>query len=151
MFKKIAAFFNKDVGMPIDRRLLPEVATAALLVEAALIDGIYANIESDMIALILLDSFNLDADKVDAIMVEAEALAEQAVGAHQFTKYVKPISEEQRLKVIEGLYRVALSDGEHCPIEEAFIRHVSSLLHITDVPRAMARKRAEAHIQAAGD
>ena len=43
------------------REIDPEVATAALLVEVALVDGVYANLESDQIAEILLDSLGLDA------------------------------------------------------------------------------------------
>jgi uncharacterized tellurite resistance protein B-like protein len=46
--------------------------------------------------------------------------------------------------VIEGLYRVALSDGERSDEEDAFIRHVASLLYVDDVARAGARQRAEA-------
>lgn len=129
----------------------PQVAAAALLVEAALVDGIYADIESDQIAMILLESFDFDADKADAVLAEGEALAEESVGAHEFTKHVKKLPEEQRLRIIEGLYLVALADGEKCPIEDAFIRHVASLLHIEDVPRARARKRAEARSEAQGD
>ena len=37
-----------------DRSMDPHVAAAALLVEAALADGVYANLESDRIALLLL-------------------------------------------------------------------------------------------------
>ena len=33
---------------PVDRDLDPQVAAAALLVEAALVDGVYANLESCM-------------------------------------------------------------------------------------------------------
>ena len=129
----------------------PEVAAAALLVEAALIDGIYADLESDRISMILLESFGFDADRADALLAQGEALAEEAVGAHEFTKHVKKLPEDQRLKIVEGLYYVALADGEKCPYEDAFIRHVSSLLHVQDVPRAGARKRAEARSMAEGN
>ena len=151
----MARFFSKLFGRepkaPSEELVDPEVAAAALLVEAALVDGIYADLESDTIAMILLESFDFDADRADAVLAEGEALAEEAVGAHEFTKHVKKLPEEQRIKIIEGLYLVAFSDGEKCPIEDAFIRHVASLLHIADVPRAGARKRAEARSSAAGN
>lgn len=131
---------------PASRAIDPHVAAAALLVEAALSDGIYANLESDMIAEVLLESFQFDAATTDAMLAEAETLAESAVGAHQFTKHVKKLSMAKRLAIIEGLYRVALSDGEKCAIEDAYIRHVASLLHIDDVSRAGARQRAEAKL-----
>jgi len=146
-----AKLFGREPKTTTRSHIEPEVAAAALLVEAALVDGIYADLESDRISMILLESFGFDADRADALLAQGEALAEEAVGAHEFTKHVKKLPEEQRLKLIEGLYYVALADGEKCPYEDAFIRHVSSLLHIQDVPRAGARKRAEARSLSEGN
>lgn len=122
----------------------PHLAAAALLVEAALVDGVYVNIESDMIAEILLEAFELEADQVDALISEGETLAEEAVDSFNFTRHVKKLPMESRVKMVEGLYRVALSDGERSDEEDAFIRHVASLLYVDDVSRAGARQRAEA-------
>lgn len=129
-----------------DSAVDPHEAAVALMVEAALADGIYANLESDMIAEILIESFGFDADRTDHLMTRGELLAEEAIGAHQFTKEVKTLPEGERIAVIEGLYRVALADGDRCKFEEAYIRHVASLLHVDDVSRAHARKRAETRL-----
>jgi uncharacterized tellurite resistance protein B-like protein len=146
-----AKIFNRGPKAPSQTLVDPAAAAAALLVEAALTDGIYADIESDRISMILLESFGFDAARADALLAEGEALAEEAVGAHEFTKHVKKLPMEQRLKIVEGLYYVALADGDKCAYEDAFIRHVSSLLHIADVPRAGARKRAEARNHSEGN
>ncbi|MEO0466933.1 MAG: TerB family tellurite resistance protein [Pseudomonadota bacterium] len=126
-----------------DEALDPHEAAAALLVEAALVDGVYANMESDMIAMILLESFDFDAQRVDDLLQKGEMLAEEATGSHQFTKHVKKLTMSERVAMIEGLYRVAFSDGDKCPYEEAYIRHVASLLHVDDVRRAQARQTAQ--------
>lgn len=97
---------------PAEKPMDPQVAAVALLVEAALSDGVYVNIESDMIAEILLEAFKFDADRADAVLAEGEALA----------------------------------DGEKSDIEDAYIRHVASLLHIDDISRAQARQMAEKRI-----
>lgn len=131
---------------PALKSIDPKVAAAALMVEAALIDGVYVNIESDMIAEILLEAFEFDADKADSVLAEGEAFAEQAVDSYQFTRHVKKLAMNERVSIIEGLYRVALSDGEKSPVEEAYIRQVASLLYVDDVTRAGARRRAEARI-----
>ncbi|MBU2605404.1 MAG: TerB family tellurite resistance protein [Alphaproteobacteria bacterium] len=131
---------------PASKAMEPQVAAAALMVEAALIDGVYVNIESDMIAEILLEAFGFDADRADAVLAEGETLAEEAVDSYQFTRHVKKLGMAERVAIIEGLYRVALSDGEKSPIEEAYIRQVASLLYVDDVSRAGARQRAEARI-----
>ena len=131
---------------PAERDMDPHLAAAALLVEAALVDGVYVNIESDMIAEILLDAFDLEADRVDALITEGETLAEEAVDSYNFTRHVKKLPMNTRVCVVEGLYRVALSDGERSDVEDAFIRHVASLLYVDDVARAGARQRAEARL-----
>jgi uncharacterized tellurite resistance protein B-like protein len=129
---------------PAEKTLDPYAAIAALLVEAALADGVYVNIESDMIAEVLIEAFNMEAARADALMAQGEALAEEAVGAHQFTRHVKKLSLEDRVRVIETLYRVILADHAMSPEEDAFVRHVASLLHVDDVLRAQARRKAKA-------
>lgn len=142
MLDALKNLFSKRAPAP-PREIDPEVATAALLVEVALVDGVYANLESDQIAEILLDSLGLDAERVDEVMEQGEDLAENAIGSHQFTKHVKKLPLLKRVKVVEGLYLVSLADGAACKFEEAFIRHVASLLHVDDVRRNQARRRAE--------
>ena len=122
----------------------PHLAAATLMVEAALADGVYANIESDRIAMILLESFDFDAAKVDAILEEAEQLADSMTDTYSMTSRAKLLSEKERVGVIEGLYLVSLADGERCAFEDTYIRHVASLIHIDDVSRARAKQRAEA-------
>lgn len=144
MMKSLKKLFTPKT--PAELPMPAEVAVGALLVEAALVDGVYVNIESDMIAEILLESFNFDADKADAVLAQAETLAEEAVGSHQFTKHAKKLALADRIKVVEAIYRVILSDGERSDVEEAYVRHVAGLLHIDDVSRAQARQKAELRI-----
>jgi len=144
MMDFIKRIFGSAQDKIADKTLDPHVAAAALMVEAALADGIYANLESDRIAMILLESFNFDAAKVDAVMTEAETLAENATSAYEFTSRAKLLPDLERRSVIEGLYLVSLADGERCKFEDAYIRHVASLLHVDDVSRAKARQSAEA-------
>jgi len=128
---------------PAEQSMPPYVAVTALLVEAALVDGIYVNIESDMIAEILVEAFAFEADKADSLLAQAEALAEEAVGSHQFTKHAKKLPMPERVKVVEAIYRVIYADGERSDVEDAYVRHVAGLLHVDDVQRAEARRRAE--------
>jgi len=144
MMRSLKKLFTPKI--PAELPMPAEVAVGALLVEAALVDGVYVNIESDMIAEILLESFDFDAEKADAVLAQAETLAEQAVGSHQFTRHAKKLALADRLKVVEAIYRVILSDGERSQVEEAYVRHVAGLLHIDDVSRAQARQRAELRI-----
>lgn len=123
----------------------PHVAATALLVEAALADGIYADCEEDIILDTLKVAFEMDAEKARNVLNQAEELAETAVDHHRFTKVVKTcLSEQERVALIEQLWSVALADGEKSPFEDAFVRRIAPLLGIDDRERVFARSRAEA-------
>jgi len=122
----------------------PQLAATTLLVEAALSDGVYADLESDRILEILRTAFDLDESAARALLEEAEEQAEAAVDHYKFTKVVKeqlPLSQRERL--VEHLFEVAIADGERAPVEDAFIRRVAPLLAVDDRARVMARQRAE--------
>ena len=143
----MTGFFSRLFGgdrpeAPV-RDLDPYEAAAALFVEAALVDGVYANLESDMVAELLVTSFNMNADRADQVLQRGEQIAEEATDTHALTRHVKTLSAEERTRGSEGVYRGSLADGEACKYEDSFIRHVASLLHVDDVSRAQARKRAE--------
>lgn len=143
MFKALARLLKATPQEPTpDRVTDPKVATAALLVEAALTDGVYAEVEQKAILTVIADAFEITRDEAQAVLTEAEPQSEQAVDAWRFTTIVKTLPMETRLKVLEGLYKVANADGDACKFEEAFIRHVASLLHIEDVHRAQAKSAA---------
>jgi len=127
----------------------PHVAATALLVEAALADGIYADCEQDQILETLAAAFKLEGDEAKIILDKAEELAETAVDHHRFTKVVKTcLSEQERVALIEELWMVALADGEKSPFEDAFVRRIAPLLGIDDRERVFARSRAEAKARA---
>ena len=144
MMDRIRRLFTPKT--PAEQAMPPYVAVTALLVEAALVDGVYVNIESDMIAEILVEAFEFEADKADALLAEAEALAEEAVGSHQFTKHAKKLPMAERVKVVEAIYRVIYADGERSDLEDAYVRHVAGLLHVDYMLRAEARKSAQARM-----
>lgn len=123
----------------------PHVAATALLVEAALADGIYADCEHAMIVHTLEAAFGLPPEKAEHVLEQAEQLAETAVDHHRFTKVVKTcLSEQERIALVEQLWSVALADGEKSPFEDAFVRRIAPLLGIDDRERVFARSRAEA-------
>jgi uncharacterized tellurite resistance protein B-like protein len=120
-----------------------ELATAALMVEAAMTDGVYADVEHDRIMEILTESFKLSQADAEAMLSQAEDLAEQAVDHHRFTKIVKALPHEQRMVMMTHLWSVALADGERDAHEDALLRRLAPLLALSDRDRAAARQAAE--------
>jgi uncharacterized tellurite resistance protein B-like protein len=147
MFRVIKTWFKSET---IEARpeIDPHIAATALLVEAALSDGIYADCEQDQIREILTAAFKIDPATVETVLDQAEALAETAIDHHRFTKVVKAcLSEQERVALIEQLWMVTLADGEKSPFEEAFVRRIAPLLAIDDRERVFARSRAEAKVR----
>ena len=118
------------------------LAIAALLVRVARSDGDYAIVEMANIDRILATRYALvDAD-AEALRIEGEALEIEAPDTVRFTRAIKEcVAYEERLAVIEALWKIALADGERDAEEDALIRLVASLLGITDVDSAKARQK----------
>ncbi len=133
-----------DGGQRQPRSPLDEarVCATALLVEAALSDGIYADIESDQIRTIIRSSFGLSDSEAARMLEEAEARAEQAADQHGFTNVVKRLPLEEREQLVESLWRVVYADGEESPDEEAMVRKLADLLHVDPRASRLARRKA---------
>ena len=120
-----------------------ELAAAALMVQAALSDGVYADVEAQRILEMLKSGFHIDDAEARKLLDEAEGLAETAVDHHQFTKVIKELPKEQRIKFMSQLWHVALADGEKDAHEDALLRRLSPLLALSDRERVEARQAAQ--------
>ncbi|MFW8634105.1 TerB family tellurite resistance protein [Cribrihabitans pelagius] len=123
------------------------LALTALLVRIARSDNNYAEVEKDRIDRILGARYGLEAGEAILLREQAEALEAEAPDTVRFTRAIKEaVVFEDRIAVIEALWQVALADGRRDAGEDALLRLSSSLLGISDVDSARARKRAEASL-----
>ena len=141
MFETLKRLFAGSQNQDAET-LSPELSTAVLLVEAALSDGIYADVEEAEIISVLCAGFDLDEARAAELLEQAEDLAEAAVDHHRFTHVVKQLPREQRLTILADLWRVVLADGERDAHEDALIRRLAPLLGLSDRDRAEARHAA---------
>jgi len=124
-----------------------QVAAAALLVEAALSDGDFSDAERTQISQILERSFKLPQASAAELLAAAEAKARDAVEWHGFTKVVKEAyDQEERVKLIELLWEVALGDDDLHDYEASLIRRLCGLLYVSGRESAEARNRAKARL-----
>ena len=121
----------------------PDLAIAALLVEAARADGVYLPSERAMIDRMLTMLLGLNAAEARALRERAEPVQAESADTVRFTRVVKfALDEGQRIAVMEALWRVILSDDDRDPHENALMRHLAPLLAIDDHDSAAARQRA---------
>jgi uncharacterized tellurite resistance protein B-like protein len=118
------------------------VAAAALMAEAASLDGDFDERERTVIAAVLENRFDLDAAEAAELL---DAGHEAAAGSNQlfaFTRTIKDrLSEEERIMVIEMLWEVAYADGHLHDFESNLVRRVAGLIYVPDRESGAARKR----------
>ena len=124
-----------------------QLALAALLVRIAKSDGRYSAAETDQIDQVMTTRYGLAAADVVELRNQAEALEAEAPDTVRFTRAIKDgVAYEDRLGVIEALWRVVMADGHRDHEESAMLRLVADLLGVNDRDSNMARKRIEADI-----
>lgn len=129
----------------------PQRAVAALLVEAAHVDGTFDDGERAMVDQMLAALFHLDVAGAARLRAEGEAAQVDAPDLVRFTRVVKTtLDEAERAAVVEALWSVVLSDGERHPREDALLRRLAPLLAVSDHDSARARQRVLA-AQGGGD
>ncbi|HAD27490.1 MAG TPA: hypothetical protein DCF96_02395 [Rhodobacteraceae bacterium] len=124
-----------------------QAALAAILVRIARADDNYAAEEQQMITNVLKTRYLLSDADARNLKENAEALEEQAPDTVRFTKIVKnAVPYEDRIGVVEALWRVALADGSRDYEEDGFIRLVVKLLGVNDRDSGLARQKVVAQI-----
>ncbi|MCI4662201.1 MAG: TerB family tellurite resistance protein [Neomegalonema sp.] len=147
MLKKLLSVLTASAE-PEDASLAGEelrVAYAALLIDLAMSDHVYADSEAQAISRVLSATYGLDEAAAKALRVAGERAQAAAVDSHRFTSIIKAsTTPEERIGYLEGLWAVALADGGRESEENNLMRRLTGLLQIPDRDSALARQRVEA-------
>jgi uncharacterized tellurite resistance protein B-like protein len=143
MIERLKALFgagDEAEGRPGDDGL--RLAAAALLAEAAHMDGHVDDRERETIRALLSDRFGL-APEDAAALLEAGMEAVQSTGQlYAFTRVIKDrYAQEDRVRMIEMLWEVAAADGHIDHFEANLVRRVAGLLYVPDRDSGLARQR----------
>ena len=119
-------FFNKETKKNIDD---PLVKIAALLVHVAKVDENYTEKEKNIIrkAIVELGSKN---ELSNNILKEAEEIEKNSNQILDFTKEVKNLDEDSKIKIIEILWKIVYSDNNSDMYENSLMRRLSGLLYL---------------------
>ncbi|WP_119422181.1 TerB family tellurite resistance protein [Desertibaculum subflavum] len=128
-----------------------ELSVAALMVEAARMDDTFDPAERAVIERMLAAKFDLGAEEAHQLVVRAEAAVKNSTQYFPFThRVVESMSAEERVQVIEMLWKVAYADGVLDPHEDMLVRRIAGLIYVPDRDRGLARRRALEKLAAAG-
>jgi uncharacterized tellurite resistance protein B-like protein len=119
-------FFKKD-STETEKNIL--VKTCALLIHAAKIDENYTEKEEEIIKKTLLE---LGAKKETLIQIikDAKSIEENSNQILDFTREVKNLPENDKIKIIEALWSIIYSNDEADIYETNLMRRLAGLLYI---------------------
>ena len=121
-------FFNKKDKkiIDIDSSL---IKITALLIHAAKIDENYTEKEREIIrkAIVELDSKD---NNIDEVLLKAEEIEKNSNQILDFTKEVKNMNEDLKIKIIEVLWKIVYSDNNPDMYENSLMRRLSGLLYL---------------------
>ncbi len=102
---------------------------AALLIHAAKIDENYSDKEEKIIkeALIKMGS---NINEIESLIEEAKIIEENANQILDFTREVKNMDMENKVKIVETLWRIIYSDKNADMYETSLMRRLTGLLYI---------------------
>ena len=145
MLKLLQSLFARQKSEPEKPEAADErIAVAALLVEAARIDEDYADAEKAIIDRALAEQFEMTPEAAASLRAQAEAAQAEAIDLHRFTKQAKQMDVGDKIRLIETMWRITLSDQNRDVYEDALIRRVCGLIYVDDRASGEARLRVEA-------
>ncbi len=145
MIDAIGEFFRKRLQSRDDPLAVEEslrLAAAALLFETAIADYDLDDTERATIHSLVCSQFSLSDVDSKALLALAESQAKEATGLHGFTSLInKHWSEQQRLTLVEQMWRVVYADGRLDDHELHLMRKIQRLLHIPQKDFVAAKLR----------
>ena len=102
---------------------------AALLIHAAKIDENYSEIEKKIIKETLIN-IGSKPENVDTILSEGKKIEEDSNQILDFTKEVKNMNEQDKIRIIETLWKIIYSNNEADIYETNLMRRLAGLLYI---------------------
>ena len=130
-------FFNKK-NNKVDTNFLTKVC--ALLFHAAKIDENYTENEEIIIKKTLLE-LGCSDDDLYKIIKDAKTIEKNSNQILDFTKEVKNMTEQDKIKIVEALWSIIYSNDEADMYETNLMRRLTGLLYIDNKTMASIKEQ----------
>jgi uncharacterized tellurite resistance protein B-like protein len=151
MLKALTGFFEGRFGVDTSgdsatKEQELKLATAVLLVEVARADFSEDEVEIDVVAALLEEHLDVPRRDVEQIVVEARQQADHSASLQSFTRQLhEELTLEEKHRVVEMLWRVALADSTLDKHEDHLIRKVAGLLYVSHGDLIRIRNEVSGH------
>lgn len=147
MLKSLKELFKSDTNKqhPSDHDL--RLAAATLMFELIRSDGRVDRVELVYMGEILRREFKLGEEELDELFKLAKESAHEATSLQGFTREIcDNWGNAKRIKLLEYLWMLALSDERIDPHERHLVRKVAGLLYLNEGEIVIARENAKAQL-----
>ena len=115
---------------------------AALLIHAAKIDENFSNEEEKIIYQTLL-KIGANNEKIDEIIQIGKEIEESSNQILEFTKEVKNMSDENKIKIIEALWKIIYSNKKADIYEANLMRRLAGLLYVDNKTMGLIKEKVK--------
>lgn len=136
MLKRIINFFDENLSLGSaddaeDSEHVLRLAIAALLLEMSRMNDEILAEEREAVELAVREHFDLSASETQELLELAEEERSNSTDYFQFTSLINNhYTPEQKVKLIEMLWRIAYADDSLHRYEEHLVRKVAELLYV---------------------
>jgi len=151
MLKALTGFFEDrfggdTAGNSATKEQELKLATAVLLVEVARADFSEDEVEIETVAELLKEHLGVPRRDVEQIVVEARHKADHSASLQSFTRQLhEELALEEKHRIVEMLWRVALADSTLDKHEDHLIRKVAGLLYVSHGDLIRIRNEVSGH------
>ena len=136
MIDLVKKFFGKSTerrsGDKTTRPRDIRIATCALFLEMANIDGEFTQPERDRIMAILKREYHLTDEHADALIKASNEQLEQSIDYWRFTNLInRNYSIDEKIRIIETVWRIAYTDEKLDKHEDYLVHKLAELLNLT--------------------
>ena len=132
-------FFKNSKNNKIENDL---EKVAALLIHAAKIDENFSNEEEKIIYQTLL-KIGANNEKIDEIIQVGKEIEENSNQILEFTKEVKNMSNENKIKIIEALWKIIYSNKKADIYEANLMRRLAGLLYVDNKTMGLIKEKVK--------
>ncbi len=149
MFKALQDLFQQSTSSySKDQTLDVKLAAATLMFELIRSDGRIDDLETAQMKALLRKQFELSQVASDALFELSEQNAKDAISLYEFTREIcDNWDNEKRVKLLENLWLLALSDDVIDPHERHLVRKVAGLLYLNESQIIQSRERAKQRLE----
>ena len=122
MFSFLKKNNNEDINNPLTK-------IAALLIHAAKIDQNYTKNEKKLVKKAIVE-LGANNENIDQILLKAEEIEKESNQILDFTREIKNLNEDSKIKIVEVLWNIIYSDNNPDMYENSLMRRLTGLLYL---------------------